>query len=68
MVTTRNIEIWQGLSPPLSLLDNQPESLCRLDTSAIPTTQDYEGVVYIRNAKVIEVAIEGEGGKRSLLQ
>ena len=69
MVTTRNIEIWQGLSLPLSLLDDQPESLCRLDTAfATPTTQDYEGVVQIREAKVSEAAIVGEGGKTSLLQ
>jgi len=69
MVKTRNIEIWQGLSPPLSNLYDQPESLCRL-VKAIdtPTTQDYEGVGHIRDCKPFEVAIVGEGGKTGLLQ
>jgi len=69
MVGTRNIEIWQGLSPPLSLLDDQPESLCGRDIACVtPTTQDYEGIVQIRKAKLSEEAIVGEGGKTSLLQ
>jgi len=55
MQATRNIEIWQGLFDPLSLLDNQPESLCGhveyVFATDTPTTQDYEGVVQIHKAK-----------------
>ena len=50
MLVTRNIEIWQGLSLPLSNLYDQPESLCGWDTVFVtPTSQDYEGVGHIHD-------------------
>ena len=54
---------------PLSNLHDQYVSLCGLDTVIVtPTSQDYAGVVQIRKAKLFEMVIVGEGGKRSLLQ
>ena len=68
MVGTRYIEIWQRILMPLSLLHDQHEGLCGHDAAfVLPTSQDDEGVCQIRDAKVLEVDVMGEGGKSSLL-